>query len=209
MPAYIYTKMVEEASKTGVSLAQFTNRARSWLTQKYAQIGKETVRPVRFIEQVDRKKRRIRIGRLYMFLYDPKGKKELPYYDRFPLVFPVDFETDGFYGLNMHYLPPVLRAKLYDSLLELKTKSENENISAVELTRIRITYTLLKKAARFRFFKPCFKHYLYKQVRSPFIIVPEEEWNITMFLPSEQFKKATKEQVWKDSRSNARPRISL
>jgi hypothetical protein len=136
-----------------------------------------------------------------MFLYDPKGKKELPYYDRFPLVFPVDFETDGFYGLNMHYLPPVLRAKLYDSLLELKTKSENENISAVELTRIRITYTLLKKAARFRFFKPCFKHYLYKQVRSPFIIVPEEEWNITMFLPSEQFKKATKEQVWKDSRS--------
>jgi hypothetical protein len=201
MPAYIYTKMVEEASKTGVSLAQFTNRARSWLTQKYAQIGKETVRPVRFIEQVDRKKRRIRIGRLYMFLYDPKGKKELPYYDRFPLVFPVDFETDGFYGLNMHYLPPVLRAKLYDSLLELKTKSENENISAVELTRIRITYTLLKKAARFRFFKPCFKHYLYKQVRSPFIIVPEEEWNITMFLPSEQFKKATKEQVWKDSRS--------
>jgi hypothetical protein len=201
MPAYIYTKMVEEASKTGVSLAQFTNRARSWLTQKYAQIGKETVRPVRFIEQVDRKKRRIRIGRLYMFLYDPKGKKELPYYDRFPLVFPVDFETDGFYGLNMHYLPPVLRAKLYDSLLELKTKSENKNISAVELTRIRITYTLLKKAARFRFFKPCFKHYLYKQVRSPFIIVPEEEWNITMFLPSEQFKKATKEQVWKDSRS--------
>ncbi len=92
MPAYIYTKMVEEASKTGVSLAQFTNRARSWLTQKYAQIGKETVRPVRFIEQVDRKKRRIRIGRLYMFLYDPKGKKELPYYDRFPLVFPVDLE---------------------------------------------------------------------------------------------------------------------
>ncbi len=201
MPAYIYTKMVEEASKTGVSLAQFTNRARSWLTQKYAQIGKETVRPVRFIEQVDRKKRRIRIGRLYMFLYDPKGKKELPYYDRFPLVFPVDFETDGFYGLNMHYLPPILRAKLYDSLLELQTKSELKGISAIELTRVRVTYTLLKKAARFRWFKPCFKHYLYKQVRSPFIIVPQEEWNMTMFLPSEQFRKSTKEKVWQESRS--------
>jgi hypothetical protein len=201
MPAYIYTKMVEEATKSGVTLTKFTDKASSWLTQKYAQINKEDVRPVRFIEQAERKKKIVRIGRLYMFLYDPKGKKELPYYDRFPLVFPVDFETDGFYGLNMHYLPPILRAKLYDSLLELQTKSEMKNISAIELTRVRITYTLLKKAARFRFFKPCFKHYLYKQVRSPFIIVPEEEWNMTMFLPSEQFRKSTKEQVWKDSRS--------
>ena len=28
------------------------------------------------------------IGRMYLFNYDPKYKKELPYYDRFPLIFP-------------------------------------------------------------------------------------------------------------------------
>src|SRR5690348_11802244 len=30
---------------------------------------------------------RIGIGGLYMYFYDPKYKKELPYYDRFPCTF--------------------------------------------------------------------------------------------------------------------------
>jgi len=27
-------------------------------------------------------------GGMYMFLYDPKTKAKLPYFDRFPLIFP-------------------------------------------------------------------------------------------------------------------------
>ena len=51
MPAYIYNKMVEEATKSGVTLTKFTEKASSWLIQKYAQINKEDVRPVRFIDE--------------------------------------------------------------------------------------------------------------------------------------------------------------
>ena len=51
-------------------------------------------------------------GKLNMFIYDPKWKKKLPYYDTFPLVLPLETYPDGFLGINMHYLPIPLRIKL-------------------------------------------------------------------------------------------------
>ena len=45
------------------------------------------------------------IGKMYLFQYDAKHKKILPYWDRFPLIFPFDYAKDGFYGINLHYLP--------------------------------------------------------------------------------------------------------
>ena len=35
-------------------------------------------------------------GKLNMFVYDPKFKKQLPYYDTFPLVLPLETYSDGF-----------------------------------------------------------------------------------------------------------------
>ena len=51
-------------------------------------------------------------GRMFMYFYDPKTKETLPYYDKFPLIFMVGPAQGGFYGINLHYLPPQLRAKL-------------------------------------------------------------------------------------------------
>ena len=42
-----------------------------------------------------------------MFVYDPKTKAKLPFYDTFPLVLPIDTFRGGFIGLNFHYLPTV------------------------------------------------------------------------------------------------------
>ena len=47
-------------------------------------------------------------GRMSMFFYDPKFKKELPYYDRFPLTILVEPAPGGFYGLNLNYLRNLL-----------------------------------------------------------------------------------------------------
>ena len=63
--------------------------------------------------------RRFLIGGMYFFLYDPKTKEELPYYDRFPLVIPLKREDDGFLGLNLHYLPVPYRIRLLRKLLPL------------------------------------------------------------------------------------------
>ena len=48
-------------------------------------------------------------GGLYLFQYDAKHKDTLPYWDKLPLVFPFRKVPDGFYGLNLHYLPYGLR----------------------------------------------------------------------------------------------------
>lgn len=196
MPASVYTRLTREAAKSNIDLRTKSNESMTWLENKYSSLNPNNVKPQRFINQAGRKREQVMVGRMYMFLYDPKHKDTLPYYDRFPLIFAVDFDKEGFYGINLHYLPPVLRAQLFDALWEIVGNKDNMN----EQTMVRLSYNLLKSATRFRYFKPCFKRYLYKHTRSDFVYVPPEEWAMSLFIPSEQFRKATKEQVWSESR---------
>ena len=112
-------------------------------------------------------------GSMYFFMYDPKHKKTLPYYDKFPLIFPVEPAKGGFYGINFHYLPYVARAKLMDALY---TITNNKRFD--QSTRLKISYDLLKSAAKFSLFKPTFKHYLSKQVMSDFVKINPVEWDL-------------------------------
>lgn len=135
------------------------------------------------------------VGSMYMFNYDPKWKDELPYYDRFPLVFPFRKVPGGFYGLNLHYLPPPLRARLMDALYDYANNTRYD-----ESTRIKLNYQLLTSIAKLRFFSPCVKHYLNEHVRSRFMYVYPSEWDIALFLPTERFAKKNKNQVWADTK---------
>jgi len=139
------------------------------------------------------------IGSMYMYFYDPKHKKTLPYYDRFPLTIMVQEAKDGFHGLNLHYLNYNTRAAFLDELMGLApNKLQND-------TRLRkLRYELLQKARKYKEFKPCFKHYLTKHVKSKLTRVPMTEWEIAIFLPVEQFRKANAQTVWKDSTKIAR-----
>ena len=56
---------------------------------------------------------------LNMFIYAPKFAKKLPYYDTFPLIMYLKPAKGGFYGLNFHYLPYALRARLLLSLIHI------------------------------------------------------------------------------------------
>ena len=135
------------------------------------------------------------LGYMYAFSYDPKFKKTLPYYDVFPLIFPVEFQNDGFLGINFHYLPPVLRARLMDALYPNLTNKKYD-----DTTRMRISYDILQSASKYRFFKPTLKKYLRTQLRSQFLEIHVNEWDIALFLPTESFRKADSEKVWADSR---------
>lgn len=135
------------------------------------------------------------IGKMYMVYYDPKHKKTLPYYDRFPLIIPIEKYKDGILGLNLHYLPPFLRAKLLDSLYEVISNDKYN-----EKTKFEISYGLLKGASKYREFKPCIKRYLGNHFRSRFVRIPSAEWTPAVFLPVEQFEKASRSAVWSDSR---------
>ena len=136
---------------------------------------------------------RPRMGDMYMFFYDPKHKETLPYYDTFPLIIMVERAPGGFYGLNLHYLPPVLRAKLFDALTLTNDKYD-------ETTRFRARYRVLKSVRKLRMFKPCFKHYLTAHIESRIAKVQPSEWEIAMFMQTQRFKKSTATNVYRESR---------
>lgn len=134
------------------------------------------------------------VGTMQMFSYDPKHKETLPYYDLFPLIIVVGPAKGGFYGLNLHYLPPILRAKMLDSLME------TANMKATDDAKFQITYKKLQAVSNLKYYEPCFKHYLTKHVKSKFAEVPMPEWEIATFLPTAQFRKANSKKVYADSR---------
>jgi hypothetical protein len=77
------------------------------------------------------------------------------------------------------------------------------------LKKLRVTYRILSTTSKLRYYKPCLKHYLNTNIRSRFLHVSPEEWDTAVFLPMYNFKKATIQQVHRDSvkmirRSNLR-----
>jgi hypothetical protein len=175
------------------------SNAREWLREQALSVRTVQNPKTLVTQQSDRLVTRLvpqSIGRMYLFMYDPKTKDTLPYYDRFPLVFPFQQAPGGFYGINMHYLPHILRARLMDALYATANNRNND-----DTTRLRLTYNILNASARFRFYKPCIKHYLNTHVKSRYLWIPTEQWDTALFLPLERFVGASKQKVWRDSRA--------
>ena len=128
--------------------------------------GKATLRP--------------KYGIMNLFGYDPKHKAKLPYYDVFPLIFPLEPAKGGFIGLNFHYLKPGARAAFLRSLANTTTDKRFD-----KRTRYRINWrnnAFMRKTA---------KHYLFNHVRTSFLNITAEEMAIAIFLPVARFKKGS------------------
>ena len=135
------------------------------------------------------------LGKMYFFVYNPKHKMTLPYYDMFPLVLPVERYSDGFLGINFHYLAPKERAHLLD---EIKIFVNDKTLS--EKTRIMLTYDMLRGFTKFKRAKPCLKRYITMYMKTQFIPILPDEWGPAIFLPVENFKKMSKKAVWQESK---------
>lgn len=168
--------------------------ARDWYREKAREVV--SISPGKIIAQNKTYSRNnVQPGFMYLFGYDPKMKKELPFYDRYPLIFPFKSEDGGFLGMNLHYLPHIMRARLMDELYDL-TNNERFNDS----TKLIASYKFLNSASRYKYFKPCVKRYLFNHVTTRFLFIPSSEWDIALFLPLERFEKQSTSSVYKDSR---------
>ena len=181
-----------EAFRNGITPR--TQESREWFRKKAQQLRRVNRNALMREEPVELSERP-EPGKMAMFFYDPKMKKQLPYYDSFPLVIFVEPAPDGFYGINLHYLPPVLRAKFLDGLMDVLSDRRYD-----EKTKFNVSYAYLKRAAKMKYFKPCFKHYLTDHVRSRFAIVQAPEWEVATFLPLADWQKGTGSKVYSDSR---------
>lgn len=123
------------------------------------------------------------IGRMYFFAYDAKLKETLPIWDVFPLVIPVDFDGQGFLGMNLHYLPPNQRILL---LHRLKALLNNDKYD--DTTRFRITYELLTALPKFDVYKKTLHRYLYSHIESKIVMIHPDEWETAVYLPLEKFR---------------------
>jgi hypothetical protein len=193
--ATLFNNILMQGFREGIAPAK-SQAARSWYRDAAGKLMSKITsgQAIRRTEE-SRKVDDMELGYMYAFSYDPKFKKTLPYYDVFPLIFPVEFQNDGFLGINFHYLPPVLRARLMDALYPNLTNKKYD-----DTTRMRISYNILQSASKYRFFKPTLKKYLRTQLRSQFLEIHVNEWDIALFLPTESFRKADSEKVWADSR---------
>lgn len=190
--ASIFQQLELEAFRKGIkprtaeSIKWFRRKAGAMRGIRSSQLMQE--------EPIELKNRQI-IGSMFMYYYQPKHRETLPYYDSFPLSIIVDRVEGGFTGLNLHYLPAVLRAKFLDGLMDI-----TNNKTYDDTTKFMARYNTLQKVSKLKYYKPCFKRYLSKQVRSRFAYVPPPEWEIATFLPTAQWNKAGQGEIYRDSR---------
>lgn len=191
-------------------LVSRTNAARKWLGQKIRQMRLNQGAKLGMVNLSNKarlpNRSIVSTGKMYFYFYNPKTKDKLPYYDIFPLVIPLDYmpasksatkKDPGFIGLNLHYLHPKYRVQILDEMYSISNNTKFDST-----TKARLTYRMLVKHVALNRIgvKACLKWYLFKHVESRMLEIDADDWEITAFLPFEDFKKQSKSKVWSDSR---------
>ena len=211
MAAFIFKKLLEQGGPSGKDV----DAAVDWFQE---QTSITPTRPLQIVRGTDseqhtpiRFKKRLRRGRyewgrMVMFQYDPQAKATLPYYDKFPMGFIVDVTPDGFLMLNMHYLPPMLRANVMDALYQFLPLQEGQELQDKDkLEMMPQPYRILKRYRRLRWYKGCLKRYLNTNIQSRIVTIYPKEWNMALFMPmTRTFRGASAQQVWRDTRIKGR-----
>ena len=165
----IYQKILKQSS---IQLFEREEESRRWFREKATEVNKNKIIPTNIIiekEHVPSIKNIKQVGSLFLYNYAPKHKKTLDYYDTFPIVFPFKIVAQGFYGLNLHYLPTPYRAIFMDNMYSLLNSKDVEK----NTTRLaKITYSVLESRKSLRFFRPCIHMYLHKNIRSKIAFIP-------------------------------------
>jgi len=184
-----FTPLLKRLAAKGVK--PNTNAAREWFRKK---VRDTRINRQKLMNATDRAASMPRTGFMYCYSYDPKHKKKLEYYDEFPLIFVVEPAKGGFIGINLHYVSPRNRIMIMDALTRITTDKKYNS-----QTKLAMSYNILKSLSKYNMIQPCLKRYLYSQVKSNFVKIDANEWDIAIFLPVQKFRKAPASQVWSES----------
>jgi hypothetical protein len=196
MTSLLFTKVLEKAARSGNP--KFGSvELRDFLRDKALAATSRNVSSKRFVETKKAKANvvtTIKPGTMVCYFYDAKHKATLPYYDKFPVGFVIDVQKDYNLFLNLHYLPPIFRARLMDALYDLLNNQKYD-----DTTKLKMSYDILRSAAKFKYFKPCIKKHLHNRIQSHMIQIDVREWDYVAFLPLNRFSGANQRKVWDDS----------
>ena len=131
------------------------------------------------------------IGKMYLFQYEAKYREILPYWDKFPLVFPFDEaktatgKVNGFYGINLHYLPVKQRIELLTALIQAQGHTDAKLDDNYELAGLN--YTIIKGFSSSA--RKCIKRYINERAyrKSHFYNISGQDWSYAAALPLQKF----------------------
>ena len=177
----LFDRLTEKARRANISPSG-TKESINWFRRAVTKEGQ--------IPKIDKvteglENSRFRPGEMMTYSYDPLLKERLDFYDEHPLIIFLERKADGWYGLNLHYLPPIVRAQIFEELAynEKRLPMIAEKLSRNEQTKV------------------CLKRYKAGQLRSKPKTIPKELWEIAIALPYDKFIKENKKKVWQLSKS--------
>ena len=75
----LFSKLLQDAQRQGIAVNQ-TRKSIDWLRERARDV--KSVQTKKLFEDKSRLVNSVEPGSLFLFRYDPKTKKDLPYYDR-------------------------------------------------------------------------------------------------------------------------------
>ena len=185
---FIQSVLDSARAESGASGVKSVN----WFREKIQEFGKPG--PQQLLRD-GRRTKGVNFGTLNMFIYSPKHKDTLPYYDTFPLVLPIGPAAGGFMGLNFHYLPIQMRIRLLDKIVD---GGGSLNVAAQSGKRPRLI-TDYSQMKRIPMAKAIVKHYLTGYVKSDFRAITSEELIVAALLPVQRFQKGSAQAAYLDT----------
>lgn len=133
---------------------------------------------------------KMKLGYMYTYVYDPKHKKTLPFYDVLPMMVLLGKGGDRMIGLNLHYLPYTWRVKIAKNIMKLLSWKK------------RIKYSDVKKAINSAkvpegLLYLCIRVYLYGKIQSNVKEFDSQNYELAIKNVMPQFKKETEENIYK------------
>lgn len=112
----------------------------------------------------------VNIGQMFFFMYRAETPNLLVW-DAYPISIIISVSQDHFIGLNLHYIPPVLRLLVLDELIKIdKDKRMPVN------KRLGTKAIFLEKIKNDKVYAHCVKKYRRDRQRSPLLRIQPSEW---------------------------------
>ena len=96
----------------------------------------------------------------------------------------MEITNDGWYGVNLHYLPPKVRVDLMTDI-----GYTNKSYDSIYSKLLREDWAMAA----------C-KRYLASHVKGRISSIPKDDWDIVIQLPYEAFQNEINRKVWMDTR---------
>lgn len=189
--------LVKNLPNSSKNVGKNTASSLNWFSKQLSTIKADPTTTKKIIEDKTSKRFKYRKpGYIYMFRYVPPDKKELEFYDEFPVIITFGFSGNVVQGINLHYLP--IRIRLILLLQILKSLTGEGETAKIKLQN------LLKSSTVRKYISVMTEEFHFGGIRSKIRHITPDEFVIMSLLPVQKFKKKTQTQVYSQIRSKIR-----